>query len=647
MKKLTLSAFAVAAAFVGAAPRQDTDFERDLYPILQKAGCAGCHAADGVASATRLRFPEPDAAPEAIAAFGRSLAALIDRSHPEESPLLRKPTRRVPHTGGMRIKPGSAEETALRAWVERLARDVVPVAASAAPFPAPALASRPMLRRLSHSQYDATVRDLLGEAGNPSRQFPPEDFVDGFKNQIQASSLSPLQVESYARAAERLAAAAFRDLPTAEGRGLLPCRAAPGSDAACRERFVREFGLRAFRRPLDAREAARYSALFAAQPGFVEGARIVAEAMLQSPSFLFQLDPAAVPEARSYARASRLSYFLWDSMPDDALLGAAKAGELDTPEGFERAARRLLADKRAGSAVDQFVAQWLRFDQLTGLLKERRAFPQYNRELALAMTEETRLFVADLVWNDRSFMDLFTADYTFCNPELAALYGVEAPPSGFARTSYPAGSDRAGVLGQGAFLALTSKPAETSPTARGLFVREHFLCQRVPLPPPGVNMNLPAVTEQRPQTNRERLAGHVENESCAGCHRLIDPIGFGFERFDAIGARHEKQRVAISRRTKKSEQADTVTLELELDTRGSIAGIEGSDFASPRELGRILSTNRQCQECMVKQLFRYALGRPETPADAPVLEQVYGDFRRSGFRFKELMVSLLRRTEFP
>jgi len=279
------------------------------------------------------------------------------------------------------------------------------------------------------------------------------------------------------------------------------------------------------------------------------------------------------------------------------------------------------------------------------VLKERRAFPQFNRELALAMAEETRLLAADLVWHDRSFMELFSADYTFCNPELAALYGLPAPQSGFARVSYPPGSERAGVLGHGAFLALTSKPAETSPTARGLFVREHFLCQRVPLPPPGVNMNLPALTEERPRTNRERLALHVENESCAGCHRLIDPIGFGFERFDAIGARHEKQRVALPRRGKK--ETETVTLELDVDTRGVIAGIEGAEFASPRELGRILASNPQCQECVVKQLFRYAVGRPETTADAPVLEKINADFRRSGFRFRELMVSLVRWTEFP
>src|SRR4030095_1048689 len=151
-------------------------------------------------------------------------------------------------------------------------------------------------------------------------------------------------------------------------------------------------------------------------------------------------------------------------------------------------------------------------------------------DTALAMTEEARVFIRDLVWNERNFMDLFTAGYGYVNADLAAIYGVAAPVKEFDRVAFPAGSDRAGVLGQTLFLAITAKPDESSPTARGLFVREQFLCQHVAEPPPGVNTNLPEITEAKPQTNRERMREHVTNPSCSTCHNLIDPIGFGFER---------------------------------------------------------------------------------------------------------------------
>ena len=277
--------------------------------------------------------------------------------------------------------------------------------------------------------------------------------------------------------------------------------------------------------------------------------------------------------------------------------------------------------------------------------RERRLYPLFSRELARSMTEESRRFIADLVWNDRSFMDLFTADYTFLDADLAAIYGMSAPDVPFARVAYPHGSERAGILGHASFLALTSKPGETSPTARGLFIREHFLCQKVPPPPPGVNTNLPPVTEDRPRTNRERLQVHLASESCASCHRLIDPIGFGFERFDALGIRHEKFEVYLMPERKSPDQK-TKKLSLEIDTRGSVAGIGDSEFSTPRELGRTLAARPECQDCAVKQLFRYAMGRHETPADRQLLDGISADFRRSEFRFKELMISVIKWTEF-
>jgi hypothetical protein len=495
------------------------------------------------------------------------------------------------------------------------------------------------VRRLTHTQYNNTVRDLLGDRTAPASQFPPEDFVNGFKNQYQAQSLSPILVEAYGAAAEKLARNAFRQGNSA---GLVPCK----PSVACRTQFVRTFGLRTFRRPLDPAELKRYEALFAKEKDFYAGARLVVEAMLQSPHFLFRLEETDNPKWKPYARAGRLSYALWDTMPNDALLASAAKGELDNPASLEKVARRMLDDPKAKQALDEFVAQWLRFDRLLTATKDRRRFPQFTRETAFAMTEEARRFVADLVWTDQNFMDLFTGGYGYLNADLAAVYKLPAPAAEFTKVTFPPESERAGVLGQALFLALTSRPDETSPTSRGLFVREQFLCQKVADPPPGVNTNLPPISEAKPLTNRDRLAEHTVNKSCSGCHSLIDPIGFGFEKFDAIGGRRDKLPLSFFG-DRRNRNTPPKTITLDLDTSGFVAGIKESNFKSPIELGAVLARSPECQECIVKQYFRYTAGRTETPGDRPLIRAVTDQFRKSDFRFKELMVSLVRLREFP
>jgi hypothetical protein len=645
VKALLLLALFFVWAQEGFSPAQEDSFSRTLYPVLEKAACRSCHNPDGVASVTRLQFPEPDAGPDHIEAFGRSLVSLVDRDRPEESLLLKKPTNRIKHAGGERIKQGSEEEGILRAWILRLSKmsesEVAAALRAIEEKSAAAGPARPaaLLRRLTHSQYNNTIRDLLSDQSAPASQFPPEDFVNGFKNQQQAQSLSPLLVEAYSAAAERLARNAFQG---GDQRGLIPCKPA-AAPAGCRARFIREFGLKAFRRPLGPDEEKRYQELFQRETDFLQGARLVVEAMLQSSNFLFRLDDTSDPKLKPYVTASRLSYTLWDSMPDSGLLEKAAHGELSTTEDIEATARRMLADPRARHSLDEFVSQWLRFDRLLTATKDRRRYPNFNREAAAAMTEEARIFIADLVWNDRNFMDTFTADYSFINADLAAIYGVQAPVREFDRVNLPAESERAGLLGQGLFLALTAKPDDTSPTARGLFIREQFLCQHVAEPPPGVNTNLPEITEAKPQTNRERLSEHVTNPSCSTCHSLIDPIGFGFEKFDAIGARRDKFKLSFFARDHGGDRRrQPRMIELEMDTAGYVAGLPDSKFSSPRELGAVLARSPQCQECMVKQYFRYLSGRMETPADRTLISQVTEDFRKSQFRFKELIISLIR-----
>src|SRR5580692_10022037 len=635
----------------GALWGQNGDFRNTLYPILEKANCRACHNADGVASATRLHFPEADADADKIAAFGNSLVVLVDQGNLDASLLLRKPTARMPHTGGERIKRNSPEEAVLKAWIAKLAQLSGAGLATALKYreleseggSAPQDAQ---LRRLTHSQYNHTVRDLLGDQTAPAMQFPPEDFVNGFLNQSRGQSLSPLLVEAYSNAAEKLARSAFRGGDT---HGLLACKPSP----ACGRQFVKEFGRKAFRRPLEPAEQQRYESLLAKEPDFLKGAQLVVEALLQSPNFLFWINTTSDPKLKAWATANRLSYSMWDTMPDAELFAAAERGELATRAGVEKQVRRMLSDPRAHESLDEFVSQWLRFDRLTTASKDRRKFPYFTRETANAMVTEARTFVSDLVWNDGNFMDLFTANYGYVSPELARIYGVAAPARDFERVAFPANSERAGILGQGLFLALTAKPEDSSPTARGLFVREQFLCQHVPDPPPGVNTNLPPVTEAKPQTNRDRMSEHTTSASCATCHKLMDSVGFGLEKFDAIGAKREQ--LVLEFRTKhedddeddEGKHAPKRTITLPLNTAAYVAGIPDSDFTSPRQLGALLAKSSQCQQCIVKQYFRFQAGRADTPADRPLIRLVSDNFRNSGFRFKELIMSLVVLREFP
>jgi hypothetical protein len=504
------------------------------------------------------------------------------------------------------------------------------------------------LRRLTLSQYNNTVRDLLGDFTRPADQFPPEDFLNGFTNQVEGQSVPPLLAEAYTIAAEKLAANAFR---RGDSQGLIPCKPSSPDDRICRDRFLRQFGLRAFRRPLTDKETAGYADLFnhaaTSQRDFLAGAKVVVEGMLQSPSFLFHLEDGPGGRWRQFGVASRLSYFLWDTMPSAELLRAAEAGELGTPNEIRRVALRMLDNPLSKRALEVFLAQWMRFDRVMAAVRSARIYSDFSNSLLPAMTEETRHLFNHLVWNDKNFMEMFNAGYTFVSARLAQLYGLEAPAEEFGMVKYPPGSARAGVLGHAGLLTLTGNQTDTSPTARGLFVREHFLCQNVPPPPPGVDTNLPAITD-KPMTNKERLQIHLSNPSCAACHTLIDPIGLGFEKFDNLGRYREKLtiRIQLQRDSVTNKQRDPKDFELPLDTTAHIQGIPNSPFSTLRELGAILANDPTCQRCMVKQIFRYAVGRHETESDQAEIDALFAVFQKSGFHFRELLLSLVTSPAF-
>lgn len=609
-----------------------------LYPAMHAVQCQRCHNDNGVASDSVLEFPSDQADGEQVVAFGLKLMDLIDRENLLQSPLYLKATNREEHTGGVRIKPGSDDEQALLHWIKYLAAlsDAEVSQARERISKAEKRALRKLaVRRLSHSQYNNTVRDLLNDRTQPANRFPKEDFVRGFKNQTEGLGISPLQAEAYSKAAERLAVAAFRG---GDHLGLLPREPSSLGDEPCAKEFVEQFGRKAFRRPLTEEESSAYTSLFladAARTGdYLSGGRLVIEAMLQSSHFLFRVERGPDSPFEQYEMASRLSYFLWDTMPSEEMFQAAGAGEFSSVEQVESWARDLLADPRARISMEEFLAQWVRFDRVLEATRSRQ-FREFSTETAAAMVEETTRLFNHLVWEDENFMKFYTADYTFLSSELAGIYDMPVPPSEFARVSYPIDSGRSGVLGHGSFLVATSKPSETSPTERGMFVRNHFLSHEVPAPPPGVSTSLPEMTEEKPMTNRERLAIHLNSEACASCHRLIDPIGFGFEQYNPIGSFQKQMSLVVG------SGRDGKEIELELDTSAYIQGIADSDFSTPKELGRVLATSETSQRAIVKQLFRYAFGRQETSADKPVIDAALGDFRHSDFRFRELIISLV------
>src|SRR5688572_15320608 len=651
-------------------------FQSQVFPVFEAAKCSGCHAASGVASATRLHFPERDATPAQIQAFGLSLSTLVDRGDVSKSLLLTKPTNVARHTGGLRIKPGSPEEQIVAKWAMALASaSDATLAAAMRTLTAGEgeTAPKQLVRRLTHAQYDNTVRDLLGDYSKPAERFPPEDYVDGFKNQLTGQGMPPLLVETYSTAAERLALNAFR---IGDINGLVPCAPSQGygasrqssagssratadtwawNDQKCRDAFVRRFGLRAFRRPLTEDEVKRYSAAFSEQARvsrrFLDGARVVVEAMLQSPNFLFHVEAGPDGQHTDYDVASRLSYLLWNTMPDAALFEAAAKGELSTVAGRERTARRLLANVPKGrDALDQFFEEWLRFDRVVNAVKSNR-YQAFTPELAIAMAEETRTLLHHLVANDLNFMDALTADYSFLTSELAEVYGVPAPKEQFEMVKFPSDSQRAGILGHGTFLASTAGPTDTSPTARGIFIRERLLCQHVPPPPPGVITTLPdPLVNEKPKGRRQLMVEHVENPTCASCHRLMDPIGFGFEHFDAIGRYREKELIPVGGRRGGGGggggRGGPPPIPLEINAQGEIAGLPNSNFSGAKQLGAILADSPVCQECIVRQMFRYSYGRLETTSDERTIDQLYERFKMSGFRFKSLLVALVDSPEF-
>lgn len=492
------------------------------------------------------------------------------------------------------------------------------------------------IRRMTSFEYDNTVFELLGDNTDPASIFPKEEEALGFNNNAANLTVSDDLADKYMRAAEGISARATIDIATLTGCSTF--------DDACASAFIDSFGKRAFRRPLDEDERSSFTALFVAgrqqsasgdaTVDFTQGIQMVIEGALQSPEFLYRVemvDPASkaddIVPLDSYQMASRLSYFLWGSMPDETLFDAADAGNLTTKEEIAAQARRMLADPKARLAVGEFHEQWLDYGRIQGATKDPGLFPDWSPAIGSLMQEEARQFIEHAVFDDGGDLKtLLTASYTYANADLAGFYGLPTDGLGadFTRVAFDP-TKHAGLLTTGALMAWYAHTNQTSPVHRGKLVREQFLCDI--LNPPPNNFQAPAVDPNA--STRERFAQHSVDPACAGCHSLMDGLGFGFENIDAVG------------RYRSLENGQPI------DASGSIidSDIDGP-FNGAIELAQKLSTSTDVEKCYATQWFRWTEGRGDTVEDSCSMDQIDEAFSKSEGNIEELIVALTQTDAF-
>ncbi len=502
----------------------------------------------------------------------------------------------------------------------------------------PSAGSSP-LRRLSRMEYTNTVRDLLGvpDTQNPGPSFPPDAEVDGYDNAAAVQTPSASLVSGYGDAARDLAASAVQNLPK-----LLSCDTVASGEDTCARTFLVGFGKRAYRRLLSQPEQERLYGFYASQKarfGFRSAIEQAITATLLSPHFTYRVEVGAAMGGQvemikltPHEVASRLSYLIWESMPDTALFTAAEGGVLSTPAQVATQADRMLRSPKARSAVAHFNRQWLQLDAIDDpqLFKDAKTYPAFTPALRGAMKAETSMFLDDLMFGPSATLKtLLTADYTFANQRLAAFYKTPGPTSDltFEKTALPAGK-RAGILTQASFLSVHATEVQSSPIARGVFVLEHLLCTVPPDPPNDGNIVPPMV--QPGVTTRQRFEMHDANPCASACHSLFDPIGYTFENYDGIGAWRDR------------DQGISVNSVGQVQTPKDVAG----SYKGAIELASKLADSDSVRACVTQQWFRFAQGRQESEADACSLGLLRDSFKNSGYDLRKLIVAMTQTPAF-
>jgi hypothetical protein len=487
------------------------------------------------------------------------------------------------------------------------------------------------LRRLSDAEYVNTVQAFLGVSGLDGEiaasVAAPGDVLTGFDDVAGALAITPVKMQRYFATAVLLAETAFAD-PETRAR-IVTCAPANPDDGACTGRIVRALGLRAWRRPLAEDEVAGLVALvrarLAAGDDFPTAIEQLVVALLVSESFLYrvELDPSVddvtAHRLSSYELASRLSYLLWSTMPDDALLAFAAADALFERKALAARVTTMLADPRADGFVRNFMGQWLGFRDLYGPTLARPMSAGWTADLQRSMAEEARLFADVIVRAEVDLGELFTLNVSFIDYRLAELYRYAPPKISEALVRFePPTADRRGYLGLAAPLTLTSDETASSPTRRGAWVLEHLLCMPTP---PG-----PGSSTRPPGAPREQFDALSKQPGCAGCHVLTDPLGLALETFDEIGA---------FRRT----YADAIFDSAPIDTRGVLPPDEA--FTGLSGLEDLLAADDRVRRCAARNALTYALGRGLGPDDDARLEAIHATWREGGGSVRALLAAVV------
>ena len=494
---------------------------------------------------------------------------------------------------------------------------------------APALTPGPVsMRRLTRAQYLRVVRDLFGEKVVAPELGDPDVSQGGLLSVGAAdTTYSARGVSSIESAALSIAQQALAD--AAERARLVPCSPAGDVDAACSRRVVKRLGRLAWRRPLTDEEIERIAKV-ADQAGevlgdFFLGLEYGVAALLQSPNFMFrvELGHGDGDDRRfdDFELASRLSFFLWNSTPDEALLDAAAGGALSTDDGLLAEATRLLDSPRSRESLRNFFVEQLTLYKLDALTKDPTLFEQFNTELGPDAREETLSLLLHTVFDqDSDFRDVLTTTQTYLNPRLAALYGLPAPaPTGFRPVQLPPEANRAGLLTHASVLNLQSHQTSSSATRRGKFVRTVLLCQTIQPPPVDVDTSIPEPSGTT-LTLRDRVKEHLTNTNCAGCHSALDPIGLGLENYDAIGRWRTRDNGAL------------------IDPSGTLDGVPFSDGLG---LGQAVRDHADFAPCVVQTLVRYATGHVELASEAAGIAALANRFQELGYRVRPLLLDIV------
>jgi mono/diheme cytochrome c family protein len=501
-------------------------------------------------------------------------------------------------------------------------------------------------RRLNRAEYNNTIRDLVGIDFNPAADFPIDEVGYGFDNIGDVLSLPPILLEKYLSAAEQIATNAIVVGPVDEPPPPLPethqrimiCQPEGGNTTDCAKVILRNFAERAYRRPVTEAEVdrlVRFVDLVQSKKGsFEEGIQLAVQAVLVSPHFLYrwELDSSGeeagiIQPLDDYSLASRLSYFLWSSMPDEELFSLARQGTLRDPAVLEAQAKRMLQSSKARALVDNFAGQWLQIRNLDNVAPDPNLFPEFDDALRRAMKAETELFFEAILKEDRSIIEFLTADFTFVNERLAKHYGIEdVKGDQFQRVNLDQKTQRGGILTQASILTLTSHSTRTSPVNRGKWILEQILGAPPPPPPPDAGELEETEEAITSGSLRQRFEQHRSKAECATCHSKLDPLGFAFEHFDAIGAWRDLDG------------------QFPIDPSGVLP--TGESFEGPEGLKAILASQETFIQTVSEKMLTFALGRGLEYYDKCTVDDLGDALKRNDYRFSVLVTEIVRSAPF-